>query len=239
MTSLGHRPTGDRWEFDASVTDVFADMLERSIPGYEDMRRAVREVIVAFAKPDGVVVDVGCSDGLALADTLHNRPDLRGVGLEISEPMIDAARTRLVRFDNRVDVRRHDLRRPLPDDLAGLAAVTSILTLQFTPIEHRQRIVAGLAERLAPGAPLVLVEKVLGSTARVDDALVAVYYDRKRAAGYSDDEIERKRLSLEGVLVPVTAGWNEDLLRNAGFPVVECIWRSLNFAGWVALKGDR
>lgn len=237
MTSLGHRPSGDRWEFDAAVTDVFADMLERSIPGYEDMRRAVREIVVAFACRDGVVLDVGCSDGLALADTLHNRPDLRGVGLEVSEPMIAAARRRLVRFDKRAEVRDHDLRRPLPDDLVGLAAVTSVLTLQFTPIEHRQRIVSGFHDRLAPGAPLVLVEKVLGSSARVDDALVAVYYDRKRAAGYSDDEIERKRLSLEGVLVPVTASWNEDLLRSAGFRVVECIWRSLNFAGWVALKG--
>jgi tRNA (cmo5U34)-methyltransferase len=213
-------------------------MLERSIPGYEDMRRAVREVVVAFAQHDGTVLDVGCSDGLALADTLHNRPDLHGVGLEISEPMLDAARNRLSRFGDRAEVRHHDLRQALPDDLTNLAAVTSILTLQFTPIEHRQRIVTRLAERLTLGAPLILVEKVLGSSDRVDDTLVAVYYDRKRAAGYTDDEIERKRLSLEGVLVPITAAWNEDLLRSAGFTVVECIWRSLNFAGWVALKGS-
>ena len=43
-------------------------------------------------------------------------------------------------------------------------------------------------------------------------------------------------LSLEGVLVPVTARWNEELLREEGFTSVDCFWRHLNFAGWVAVK---
>ena len=43
-------------------------------------------------------------------------------------------------------------------------------------------------------------------------------------------------LALEGKLVPVTAHWNEELLRNAGFAQVECFWRWCNFAGWIAVK---
>ena len=39
-----------------------------------------------------------------------------------------------------------------------------------------------------------------------------------------------------GVLVPVTAHWNEELLRQEGFTSVDCFWRHLNFAGWVAVK---
>ena len=54
--------------------------------------------------------------------------------------------------------------------------------------------------------------------------------------GYSAEEIERKRLSLEGVLVPVTARMNEDLLRSAGFDQVDCFWRWANFAGWLAIR---
>jgi tRNA (cmo5U34)-methyltransferase len=86
------------------------------------------------------------------------------------------------------------------------------------------------------GGAFVLVEKVLGSTAESDAVLVAAYYDTKREAGYTDEEIDRKRLSLEGVLVPVTARWNEDMLSRTGFRDVECIWRTLNFAAWVAVK---
>lgn len=63
-----------------------------------------------------------------------------------------------------------------------------------------------------------------------------LHHDEKRAAGYSEDEITRKALQLEGALVPVTAAWNVDLLRSAGFRDVDCFWRSLNFAAWVAVR---
>jgi len=66
--------------------------------------------------------------------------------------------------------------------------------------------------------------------------MVDLYYRLKSANGYSQEEIQRKRMSLEGVLVPVTAAWNEELLRQAGFQQVDCFWRWMNFAGWVALK---
>jgi len=65
---------------------------------------------------------------------------------------------------------------------------------------------------------------------------VDLYYRMKESKGYSHDEIERKRLSLEGVLVPVTARFNEMLLRGAGFRQVDCFWRWMNFCGWVAVK---
>ncbi len=45
-----------------------------------------------------------------------------------------------------------------------------------------------------------------------------------------------EHFALEGVQVPVTAKWNEDLLRAAGFRNVECYWRWMNFAAWVAVK---
>ena len=82
----------------------------------------------------------------------------------------------------------------------------------------------------------ILVEKVLGKSADLDRALVDVYYDFKRRMGYTQEEIDRKRLSLEGVLVPVTAEWNEELLHGAGFARVDCVWRWSNFAAWLAVK---
>lgn len=86
------------------------------------------------------------------------------------------------------------------------------------------------------GGALIIVEKVLGSSAKIDADMVALYYDMKTHNGYSQEQIERKRLSLEGKLVPVTAAWNEELMRMAGFKQVDCFWRWMNFAGWVAVK---
>ena len=83
---------------------------------------------------------------------------------------------------------------------------------------------------------MVVVEKVLGSTSWADDQLVTAYYDHKRDAGYSQDEIDRKRLSLEGVLVPQTEEANVAMLRAEGFRDVTPFWRHLNFAGWLAQR---
>lgn len=233
---------GDRWEFDEQVADAFDDMLERSIPQFDVMRDLVSTLAARHMRPGLSALDLGCSRGGALAALLDKLGDLapyraspsRIVGLEISEPMLAAARRRFA-GEELVEVRPWDLRQGrVPESRCG--AVLSVLTLQFTPIEYRQRIVAACAAALAPGGALILVEKIMGATAGLDAEMVDVYYDRKREAGYSDEQIERKRLSLEGVLVPVTARWNEDLLTGAGFRDVDCVWRWCNFAAWLAVR---
>ena len=106
----------------------------------------------------------------------------------------------------------------------------------FVPIEHRQRVVADARRALAPGGALVVVEKVLGADASIAEVMTGAYHEYKRSVGgYSAEDVERKRLALEGVLVPVTARWNEDMLRAEGFRHVDCFWRWMNFAAWIAV----
>jgi tRNA (cmo5U34)-methyltransferase len=54
--------------------------------------------------------------------------------------------------------------------------------------------------------------------------------------GYTEEQIKTKRKALEGVLVPVTSTWNEDMMYKSGFKSVQKFWQQLNFAGWVAFK---
>lgn len=228
---------GRRWEFDEEVAADFDDMLRRSIPQHDLMRQTCFEIGSRFVQPGTAIVDLGCSRGEAMAAFLDRfGAQNRHVGVEVSLPMLAAARAR---FDGFVrcgvaQVRELDLRHGYPVDKASLTLC--VLTLQFTPIEHRQRILRDAFRQTVPGGAFVLVEKVLGSTAETDAVMVDAYHERKRAAGYTEDEVARKRLSLEGVLVPVTARWNEELLAGAGFRHVECFWRFLNFAGWLAVK---
>lgn len=226
-----------RWTFDGDVTDSFDDMLARSIPQYEVMRRSCFEVGDRFVRDRTDVVDLGCSRGEALAPFVERHGALcRYVGVEVSEPMLAAARERFAGYVERgvVDVKGMDLRREYPPVEASLTLL--VLTLQFTPIEHRQRILQDVHDHTLPGGALVMVEKVLGADAKLDGLMVDLYLNHKREAGYTEEQIQRKKLSLEGVLVPVTAAWNEELLRMAGFRRVDCFWRWFNFAGWIAVK---
>ncbi len=228
---------GPRWAFDEAVTAAFDDMLARSIPQYDVMRRTVFDLARSFVRPNLAVVDLGCSRGEALAPFVEAFGACnRHVGIEVSAPMLAAARERFAGYvrSGVVEIREQDLRTSYPPVRA--CVTLSVLTLQFIPIEYRQQILRRAWKHTEPGGCFVLVEKVLGATAEADALFCATYRDLKADNGYTDEQIDRKRLSLEGVLVPVTARWNEELLRMAGFTSVDCFWRYLNFAGWIACK---
>lgn len=225
------------WEFDEEVTEVFDDMLSRSIPDYEGMRAVVTDVAIRFARPGTEILDLGCSRGGALAQIARRKPEnLRFIGVEISPPMAAAARKNLGLMGLDAEVLEIDLRYEFPQ-VASCSTILSVLTLQFIPIEYRQRILARAFAALQPGGCFILVEKVLGGSLTSDQLLTEIYFEKKGANGYSAEQIDSKRRSLEGVLVPVTASWNEELLMASGFTSVECVWRNLQFACWVALKG--
>jgi tRNA (cmo5U34)-methyltransferase len=228
-------PSG-KWAFDQEVTNVFEDMLERSIPQLSVMRNAVTDLAAAHHQNNTSVVDLGCSRGDAIAPLVNLLRDGASSfhAVEISEPMFRVARERFA-HEPKVHVHQIDLRHEYPP--AAPASVTlAVLVVQFVPIEHRLRILRKVAETTCEGGALILVEKVLGASHEVNERLVGMHENMKRANGYTDDQIARKKLSLEGVLVPVTASWNEDLLRRSGFRDVDCFWRWANFAGWVAVK---
>lgn len=235
-SSLGHMPPG-RWSFDDGVTQVFDDMLRRSIPQYDVMRRGVFDVGCRFVQPGTDLVDLGCSRGEAMAPFVARYgAGNRYVGVEVSRPMLQACRRRFQEpidagFMQLLDL---DLRNDYPRVQSSVTL--SVLTLQFTPIEYRQRIVRNVWRHLVPNGALIIVEKILGATADLDALLVDQYHQMKRESGYSQEEIDRKRYALEGVLVPMTAHWNEELLAQAGFSQIDCFWRWMNFAAWVAVK---
>jgi tRNA (cmo5U34)-methyltransferase len=232
-----HTLPDGKWAFDAAVTTVFDNMLARSIPQYEVMRAACFNLGSQFVQHKTDLVDLGCSRGEALAPFVDRFGAYNHyIGIEVSKPMLEAARARFRGYINTgiVDIRQLDLRESYPPAHASLTL--AVLTIQFTPIEYRLRILRDIFKTTIPGGALLLVEKVLGASAEIDAQLVKQYYALKTANGYSTEEIERKRLSLEGVLVPVTAKWNEELLRMAGFAQVDCFWRWMNFAAWVAVK---
>lgn len=240
-SSLGHVPAKPRWEFDATVTAVFDDMLARSIPDYETMRDCCHDAAKTFVRASSLVLDLGCSRGDGIARLLAHVKEA-GVqnvtfyGLDNSVQMAEACHARF-RGDLNVQVTVSDLRtETLIRDAEGVASIVqSILTLQFVPIEHRQRIVGDVYRCLLPGGAFLLVEKVLGQDDPRNRYLVDRYYAMKERNGYSRVEIEAKRLALEGVLVPLKASWNEEMLRDAGFSV-QRIWQCLNFVAWIAVK---
>ena len=230
-SSIGHIPAG-KWEFDPSVTSVFDDMIARSIPDYASMREVVESLAARFGADGGTLLDLGCSTGLSIHAFLNRAK--RIVGVEISESMLDVVREKFASFGT-VEILPLDLRTAFPD-VHDVDVTLAVFTLQFIPVEHRRRVVRSVFESLRPGGAFILAEKVIGDSAVSQSAFVELYHAFKQRQGYSREEVDRKALALEGRLVANTAHENVSMLQAAGFRDVECVWRWVNFAAWVAVK---
>lgn len=230
-TSIGHMPAG-KWEFDPSVTSVFDDMIARSIPDYAAMREIVESFAARYGADGGTLLDLGCSTGLSIHAFLNRAK--RIIGVEISESMLDVVREKFGSF-LQVDIQALDLRHAFPV-VADVDVTLAIFTLQFIPVEHRRRVVRSVYDALRPGGAFIVAEKVLGESAPNQSAFVDIYHRFKERQGYSREEVDRKALALEGRLVANTAAENVAMLRAAGFREVECVWRWVNFAAWVAVR---
>jgi tRNA (cmo5U34)-methyltransferase len=228
-----------KWVFDEEVANCFEDMLQRSIPQYEIMRKLTFELGSFFLKDKKwfSLLDVGCSNGLGLVDYIR-RFGAHGqyLGIDCSEAMLKKAEEK---FHNYCEVgvcnfMNIDLRESFP--VGSYDIIQSILSIMFIPIQYRQSIIQSIYDNLKPDGCFLFVEKVLGNSAKIDELLVDKYYDMKRQNGYTEEQIMRKKLSLEGVQVPVTSNWNVDLLKQAGFRYIDVYWRYLNFVGYIAIK---
>ena len=238
--SLDHRPVG-RWRFDESVGDCFDDMVVRSVPFYKltlDLvaRLAVRH-LPAFS--DSCLLDLGCSNGLAL-DTIaesirqHRKsPRVRLVGVDCEEHMLNRAR---VRLGSSVELVNHDLRQPLPYCVMSRRpnVVTCLWTAQFIPLELRARLFREIRETIAPDGALFVAEKLRGQTSRFEEAIAAEYRDWKVRAGYSAEAVAAKAESLQGVLVSLSAPEQKQFIAAEGFAVEE-VCRYLGFATYYCL----
>lgn len=223
---------GKKWEFDDEVAKCFDDMLQRSIPNYDDMRTLVYNIGKHFVKENTSIIDIGCSNGNAILPFVKSFTN-HAVCIDVSDSMLDLCKRGFKKYKN-VEVLNYDITQGLPDYRYSL--ILSILTIQFTPIEYRQRIIKSIYNGLESNGCFIFVEKLLGNSEDIDSIFVDEYYNIKREHSYTNEQIKNKRKSLEGVLVPITENWNIDLLKTAGFKKIDCFWRYLNFAGYIAIK---
>jgi tRNA (cmo5U34)-methyltransferase len=234
------RPNVDDFSFNKEVTAVFDDMLDRSVPFYQEIQRMVAELAVDFAQPGTNVYDLGCSTAnsfLNIARLMQaDSGDVRFVGVDDSNDMLAKARAKLAAagFARPFELQQGDLNVGV--EVKNASVVMLVLTLQFIRPLYRERVVKAIYEGLADNGCLIVVEKVLGENSTFNRLFIKHYYEMKRRNGYSEMEISQKREALENVLVPYRLEENKELLRGAGFRHVDVFFKWYNFCGLIALK---
>jgi tRNA (cmo5U34)-methyltransferase len=231
---LGHIT---QFSFDASVAAVFADMVERSVPGYQAIISAIGLLAERFAQDKSVCYDLGCSLGAASFAMAHQikAPGCRIVAVDNSPAMIERFGKVLgdAAISTPIDLVCDDIRAI---SINNASVVVLNFTLQFIPVEDRASFLEKIYQGLLPGGILILSEKLTFDDLQQQQLQIDMHHAFKKAQGYSDLEISQKRTALETVLIPETFGQHQQRLLNAGFSSAEVWFQYFNFASMIALK---
>lgn len=225
------------FKFGANVAKVFDDMVNRSVPYYNEIQRMMAELAADHAKEGSFVYDLGCSTGTTMIgmNTMVS-PDIRFIGIDDSQEMLDKCRSKLteIGFSREYELQCADLNKGVKINNASV--VVLCLTLQFVRPIYREQLLRSIYTGLNSGGVLILVEKILAEDSLFNRDFIEYYYNYKRRNHYSEMEISQKREALENVLVPYKLSENISMLRDQGFAHCEVFFKWYNFAGLIATK---
>lgn len=196
--------------------------LERAdeFPRRADGERVLLDHVVADVDR---VLDLGTGDGRLLALLAREHPRLRGVGLDVSDVMLDAARARFEGEEN-IELALHDMAEPLPP-LGRFDAVVSSMAIHHLEHDRKRELYAEVFEVLEPGGVFANFEHVASPTRRLHVAFFAAIGEPLEHEDPSD-----RLLDVETQL---------GYLRDAGFTDVDCYWKWLEMALLIGVKPPR
>ncbi len=222
--------------FDQQVTDVFADMIKRSVPGYDSILKSIAMYCMQYAQDNSNIYDLGCSLGAVAVTAAKATVDsnCQIIAIDTSESMVKECKQIIEAkaLTDKIQVLLEDI-----NDMTinNASVVVSNFTLQFIPRDLRKSIVAKIYQGLNPGGVFILSEKFKSDDDK-DKFLIEHYHAYKKINGYSNREIERKRQALKDVLIPDSENDIENRLSAAGFQHVTKWFQCFNFASYVAIK---
>jgi len=222
--------------FDKQVVEVFADMIQRSVPGYETILKSIAMYCMQYAQQDSRIYDLGCSLG-AVAITAAKSVSTKKckiIAVDSSKPMLQKCREIIEneKLTDKIQLLQKDIQEL---EIERASVVISNFTLQFIPRSSRLHIVKNIYKGLNTGGVFILSEKFKGEESK-DEFLIDHYHAYKKINGYSNKEIQRKRQALKDVLLPDSVIDIENRLKSAGFTKIIKWFQCFNFASFIAIK---
>lgn len=225
------------FNFDEQVTDVFPDMIKRSVPGYESIIRHLGTFARLFVKDHTNVYDLGSSLGAASLSMRRNinAENVNIIAVDNSASMVERSRKIFAAYESTIPVEViQDGIENIEIDNASMVVLN--FTLQFIEKDSRKQLLQKIADGLNPGGLLVLSEKIEFSNPVTQKLIDDMHLDFKRENGYSELEISQKREALQNILLPETFDAHRNRLLSVGFRSADIWYQQYNFASMVAIK---
>jgi tRNA (cmo5U34)-methyltransferase len=202
------------------------------IPCFDDFYKTSISIFSKMRSDFKSILDLGAGTGL-LTRYLHEIfPQAHFTLVDISEGMLDIARSRFCGFDQ-FDFLISDYSSELPIGKFDLAA--SALSIHHLSNEDKLKLYRKIHDSLNENGYLLNLDQFNASSNLVNSTFNKWWYEHIRKSGISCEEsaewLKRRELDREN-----TISQTLDLLRVAGFKTVDCIYQYMKFAVIIAVR---
>lgn len=218
--------------FDKSVVSVFDDMVYRSVPGYAQMLELIALISKTYAQKNTNLYDLGASTGATSIALSTNTQNCKIIAIDNSIEMVKKCRDNLINITN-FEVKCCDI---MDICIKNASIVVLNLTLQFIKKQKKQQLINKIYQGLNTGGILLINEKVHFTNKNKQNLINDLHLNFKRANGYSELEIAKKRQLLENILITDDEKTHLNRFKIAGFTKYEKYFQCLNFMAFLAVK---
>ena len=226
-------PESHKFKFDDNVSNVFEDMVNRSVPGYEFLIENIGVLSKKFYQPKTNAYDLGSSLCACSQSILDKVKNFNGslYAVDSSESMINICKK---------NIRSKNIKYINSDicniNIENASIVILNLTLQFVDIKKRTNLLKKIFSQINKNGIIIITEKI--SLEKVsDDKFFKNFHDFfKENNGYTKEEIDRKKIALSK-----TMKIESEVVHEKRFSLIGCNnfykwFQCYNFVSWVLIK---
>lgn len=189
----------------------------KNLPHREEIKKVLLEQIPVNVKR---VLDLGTGDGRLLNLVKCKNPEVKGIGLDFSKPMLRLAKQRFSQ-DNKIKIKEHDLSLPLPE-LGSFDLIISGLAIHHLTHKRKKHLYQEVFKLLESKGMFFNLDHIASSTKEL-------HYKFLSCVGMAPDTDDHGNLLLD---VETQLRW----LRETGFIDVDCYWKWLEVALLAGIK---
>ncbi len=223
-------------DFDGDWSNAYDDSAHQMIPAYHAIYELTHHLLRNRLGKQARILVAGAGTGKEIIDWSQHNPRWSFTGFDPAEPMLSIARKKIAAASL---ADRISLVQGLIDDVTEIQfdAATSILTMHFLPDDgSKLDFLNGIAGRLKPGAPLILVdlEGEIGS----DEyrTFSAAWMDQQLFKRGDEEQIRKEFEMRESEVHFIPQQRIESWLAQAGFSNIHKFFKAYLFGGYVASK---
>lgn len=225
------------------LVENFLSGIRAALPLAKEQLEVLLHVVTSKHPTIDRFLDLGCGDGILSRLLLQQYPSAKGVLLDFSEPMLEAARKNFT--SEQATIYQFDMYQPLELVHAPFDVVVSGYAIHHLTDERKKSLYAEIYDLLSPGGVFVNVEHVASPSAWVENLWNQAFIDnlyemeQRNGGAATRAEIEDRILNAppdDDIVTPVEVQC--DWLREIGFEHVDCYMKIYALAVFGGIKPE-